>query len=585
MKARSHSKSEASGQEFARRAKTRDTSTKTNSGEGTSTRSPGASQASASSRAWERGVFRDGRLAGKQNIFGMLVDKLRLSGVAIVDPHGAVLYANPRFGELFRGTGRHFSEKTFETGATLKDFVSALYWQELNEALKHAQRREVEGTVRVIDQDAGTGRTIQVVLFPVERSAGQEPIIGMVANEITEQLEASEALKLSEATRQSLSTKLLQAQDEERRRLARELHDSAGQELAFAVMNLESVAKDLNECRPETRKGVAETAELIRKIESEIRTFSYLLHPPLLDEMGLGSALRWYLEGFTKRTGIEVEVDLPGELRRLPTQYEIALFRVAQESLTNVFRHSGSRKARVKLAMSGDEVRLTVEDEGRNWRRGKKTAEVKPGVGIQSMRGRLEPLQGKLEIQHRAEGTRVSAKVPLQGAESYGVTEALAEVAQADGGARPAEAGTQTGRKRILIADDHMVARHGIKTLLAEEQDLEVCGEAEDGVEAVQKAKALQPDLIILDLTMPKGGGFSVAYQLKEMGMSTRILVYTTHAYGGLERLARVSGCDGYVVKSNATHDLVHGVRAVLEGRKFYPQDLQDLAKAEQGRT
>ena len=505
-------------------------------------------------------------------VFRVMLDKLRLSGAAILDAKGTVRYANARLWDLFRPMMRDFGGQDFTEGTNFKTCISSAYWPNVEEALKRARTQAVEGTIELLEEESGRTRTIQISFFPMPASEAAGAVIGVVANEITEMIETSEALRLSEATRQSLSTKLLQMQDEERRRMARELHDTAGQELAFTVMSLENLKSSLDQPNATVEKGLQEAADLIRKIESEIRTFSYLLHPPLLDEMGLASALRWYIDGFTKRTGIQVEVDLPGELRRLPTQHEIALFRVAQESLANVFRHSGSRKAKVSLVLNADEVRLTVEDEGRTFRRGKEGA-IRAGVGIQSMRGRLEPLRGELKVEPGPQGTRVTARTPLRAAEVVGLGEPLLELTTPTRREAEPRRVTQTGRTRILIADDHRVAREGIKSLLEQETDMEVCGEATDGVEAVKKAKELEPDLIILDLTMPKAGGFSAAYQLREFKLPAKILVYTAHSFAGLERMARAAGCDGYVVKSNATHDLLKGVRAVLEGQKFFPED------------
>ena len=507
-----------------------------------------------------------------------MLDRLRLSGAAMLDSRGRVLYANPRFAELFQPAMRTFSGRDFQEGANLKEFISPAYWQAVADALEQARTTTVIGTIGVLEKNTSRSRTIEVSFFPLGRSTGA-PVIGVVASEMTELMETSEALKASEARRQSLSAKLLQLQDEERRRMARELHDSAGQELAFAIMNLQNLAANLNEPGTDAHKVLRESANLIRKVENEIRTFSYLLHPPLLDEMGLGSALRWYVDGFIKRTGIDVQMSLPAQLRRLPTQHEIALFRVAQESLGNVFRHSGSKKARVRLSLSPTDVQLVVEDEGRNFRNRKDGPKVTPGVGIQSMRGRLEPLMGRLDIQHGPRGTRVTVRVPLEAAEEPAGVSRVEAIPQETAGEHPEQA--QHGEpKRILIADDHMVARQGIRALLADELDLEICGEAMDGVEAVQKTQELRPDLLVLDLTMPKAGGFSVAYQIKELQIPVKILVYTTHSYAGLERMARLAGCDGYVVKSNATKDLLQGVRAVLDGQRFYPLDLANAERA-----
>jgi DNA-binding NarL/FixJ family response regulator len=138
---------------------------------------------------------------------------------------------------------------------------------------------------------------------------------------------------------------------------------------------------------------------------------------------------------------------------------------------------------------------------------------------------------------------------------------------QRESEATPVSAGRA---KRILIVDDHEVARKGIRFLLNEEDDLEICGEAQDGLEAFEKVQRLSPDLVILDLNMPGGGGFSAANRIRNAGLTPKILIYTTHTFPGLERIARAADCDGFVVKANATQDLIRGIRAVLRGEEFY---------------
>ena len=375
----------------------------------------------------ERFTPLDARLPGSGRLFQTLLDRLPTSGVAIVDPKGLLLYANRRFAELFRVGTPNFLGETFPNGAKLRDYISPPYWKSLELALKQASAQSVDGAMEALEEDSAKPSTIRVSFFSMRADADARGIIGIVATETAELVEASLALKASEASRQSLSIKLLQLQDEERRRMARELHDSAGQELAFAVMSLEGLSNNLNQPNVDLRKGLAESLKWIRKVENEIRTFSYLLHPPLLDEMGLASALRWYVDGFIKRTGIQVELELPEHLPRFPAQHEIALFRVIQESLTNVFRHSGSRRARVALSVNSGAVELLVEDKGRNFKRGKNQASQTPGVGIQSMKGRLEPLNGHLEVLHGPQGTRVRAKVPAHTAESGSAGEPAVE--------------------------------------------------------------------------------------------------------------------------------------------------------------
>ena len=213
-----------------------------------------------------------------------------------------------------------------------------------------------------------------------------------------------------------LTGRLLHLQDEERRRIARELHDSVGQSLAALSMNLASFGAAIEHVAKVAGK-VSDSTSLVNDISTEIRTISHLLHPPLLDEAGLASALRWYIEGFTDRSKIRVDLELPEDFDRLPRDLETAVFRLVQECLTNVHRHSESAVARVRLTRSADEIRLEVEEEGKGICVEKQVDLLSggtAGVGIRGMRERLRQLGGTLEITSNGirRGTKVAAKLP-----------------------------------------------------------------------------------------------------------------------------------------------------------------------------
>jgi signal transduction histidine kinase len=215
-----------------------------------------------------------------------------------------------------------------------------------------------------------------------------------------------------------LTARLLKLQDEERRRIARELHDSVGQTLAALSMNLSTIGGDLARLA-KTASAVTDSAALVADMSADIRTISYLLHPPLLDEAGLASALRWYLEGFAERSQIRVDLKFPDDFGRLPRDLETAIFRVVQECLTNIHRHSESAVARVHVASSGGDVRIAVADEGRGISPEKQLEIMStglPGVGVRGMRERLRQLGGSLEIKSAGEGqgTVVVARLPVR---------------------------------------------------------------------------------------------------------------------------------------------------------------------------
>src|SRR5438093_5443011 len=194
-------------------------------------------------------------------------------------------------------------------------------------------------------------------------------------------------LDIANNSLRDLSARLLQLQDDERRRLARELHDSVGQLLVGLSMNLANVRNDI-ERLTKTATTLTDSEALVQEMSQEVRTISHLLHPPLLDEAGLESALRWYVDGFAERSNIRVDLDLPNELERLPHEVEIAVFRVVQECLTNIHRHSGSLTAKIRLRYPDSEILVEIADKGRGIpleKREKIALNGTPGVGIRGM--------------------------------------------------------------------------------------------------------------------------------------------------------------------------------------------------------
>ena len=238
---------------------------------------------------------------------------------------------------------------------------------------------------------------------------GQRAILAIL-RDITERKRTEEALR-------NLSGRLLRLQDEERRRIARELHDTTAQSLAGLAINLSVVKDSAPNLSLRASACLSESLELAEQCSREIRTLSYLLHPPLVDEAGLAPALQWYTAGFAQRSGIEVHEDVSPEFGRLPSDLELTLYRIVQEALTNVHRHSGSKTARIWLQRRPKEIVLTVADEGHGFPSaalgiaGPEGADI--GVGIPGMRERLRQLGGRLHIQTGSPGTTLTAILPL----------------------------------------------------------------------------------------------------------------------------------------------------------------------------
>jgi len=227
--------------------------------------------------------------------------------------------------------------------------------------------------------------------------------------------ERTAALDSANQDLRALSARLLQLQDEERRRFARELHDSVGQSLVGLTLNLSAVRTDI-ERLAKTANALSESEALVQEMSKEVRTISYLLHPPMLDEAGLASALRWYVEGFTQRSKIQVEAEFPDDFGRLSQELETAVFRVVQECLTNIHRHSGSPTAKVRIARFNGLVLVEVADRGKGIapeKRGEMETSGTIGVGLRGMRERILQLGGSMEIDSNGRGTVVRVQVPV----------------------------------------------------------------------------------------------------------------------------------------------------------------------------
>jgi PAS domain S-box-containing protein len=355
--------------------------------------------------------------------FRLFVESVRDYAIFMLDPEGRVITWNTG-AEKIKGyraseiVGQHFSRFYPE-----EEVRSEKPQRELEIAVKEGRFEEYGWRLR----KDGSRFWANVIITALHDENGHLYGFGKVTRDFTERMAAETALQQSqqklqqsERSLRELSLHLLRTQDEERRRIGREMHDSLGQYLAVLKMKLDAIQFSTELADGDFKKDLAECAGLANDCVKDVRTISYLLYPPLLEERGLKSAVPWYLDGFTKRSGIQTTFEISPNFDRLPRDTELALFRILQEALTNAHRHSGSSTADVRLYRENGFARLEVKDygngaphrsldpSGRDWM-------DSLGVGVRGMDERMRQIGGTLEISSSGEGTIVRATAPVTG--------------------------------------------------------------------------------------------------------------------------------------------------------------------------
>jgi PAS domain S-box-containing protein len=291
---------------------------------------------------------------------------------------------------------------------------------EVAHALERATRGEV---VRMYDRvrlrKDGTIVYVSITISPISDAFGAVIGASLIARDMTDRKRAEEQIGRMNQELQDLSGRLIRSQDETRRSIARDLHDGVGQEFVALAMHLSLLrTSPAVSANPEAEKALGASIALAEQCSRQVRSMSYLLHPPLLDELGLASALQNFVEGFSERAGMPVELSIESEIGRLHTELETTLFRIVQEALSNIHRHSGSRTARVRLARNGTEILLDVSDEGcgipAGLLDGSGSHVARLGVGIPGMRERARQLGGRFEIRSDTGGTSISVALPIR---------------------------------------------------------------------------------------------------------------------------------------------------------------------------
>ncbi|MGB8324232.1 MAG: PAS domain S-box protein, partial [Candidatus Acidiferrum sp.] len=444
-------------------------------------------------------------------------------------------------------------------------------WQgELVHRHKNGQRLTVLSRWALTrDAETGTESITEINIDITKTKEAERELHSLVQTLEARISQRTQDLEIATEKLRELSGRLLQTQDEERRRIARELHDGVGQLLAALKMNLSKLNREKRRLSEEAAQSMDENASLIEQASQEIRTMSHLLHPPLLDEVGLDSALRWYVDGFSERSKIQVALELEPDFgENLPRDLALALFRIVQESLTNVHRHSGSATARVSVTRTARQICLEVRDEGRGI-----PADVQStissgqssGVGLRGMRERVRQFGGRLEVHSGAEGTRIvtvlpivtPARAPFDGKLDGEENLADEETPESLEGKAPREVTT------ILCIDDEATG------LLPRRLLLESAGhrvlEARSGLEGIELFQREKVDAVILDYWMSGMKGTTVASELKRINPAVPIIVLS----GMSDLPGEAAGLvDQWLVKgSHRAEQLLESISTLLERR------------------
>ncbi len=431
--------------------------------------------------------------------------------------------------------------------------------------LKEVFETGQEATMEFSQPIFSTPRTFHTRLIPEFSAEGRVETVLTIARDISELKEVERTLesRVEARTReaesrarqlQSLAVQLSEAEERERRRLAAFIHDDLQQVLAGAKYQLQSLECDL----PEGPRVLArKVGSLIDEAVQRARRLTVELSPPVLHHAGLYPSLEWLAHQMKEQFGLEVELFEVGWEDAAAEPFKTLLFRAVQELLFNVTKHAGVSAARVELSAKADSIQVTVSDEGRGFDPQRQQPADGPGsgFGLINVRERVHSVGGSLRIESRpGRGSRFTLLLPASGREP---------ARPASGRARkqgPVQAAEATACRRLLLVDDHRLVRQGLAAMIGEQPDIRVIGEAAGGREAVELTRALHPDVILMDVSMPEMDGIEATRAIKAEWPGVRVIGLSMFDEPEVAERMREAGAEGFVSKSGSAGEILRAI-------------------------